>query len=117
MHPCTINKLRQISNYFNDGKIWIDTTSNILQYNWIHKNINWNFKETDTCYIIEIDGLKCFSKDNNLTDKQFSGLTFITPLNKDIKIIYKNREIKYETIRASNIQYAKILMNKVVWPF
>ena len=54
----SIRAFRLLSNYYHMGKIWVSTTSSILKYNYIHKNLDWSTTLNEDTLIIDINGLK-----------------------------------------------------------
>jgi hypothetical protein len=50
----TIQRLKRIAEFYQNGQIWVATTTRLLQYHHAQKYLDWSVKETDTKYTIHI---------------------------------------------------------------
>ncbi len=114
----TIQKLRQIAELYHSGKVWIETTSRLLTYNWIYHHLKWAVKETETKYHIQIEGLKTDLPVHDLSIEDLLGLTFKAPANKEVSIFLKDRSIPctVHLNKKKDEQFVMIPLSKIEWP-
>ena len=84
----SVKSLKKLSEYYCDKLIWIDTTSNLLQYNWVKKNIKWLYREYEDIISIDIEPM------SDISSEDLSGLTFNVPINKSVQIYYQGKILK-----------------------
>ncbi|HEX9975454.1 MAG TPA: hypothetical protein VGD14_25615 [bacterium] len=114
----TVNKLRQIADLYRQGKLWVQTTSKLLAYNFIHRNINWKATETESSYQIHLEGFNRSVFEYYSSPDDLSGLTFITPADKEVLIFFKDRPVATEFVMDKNKsrQFIMIPISRVEWP-
>jgi len=112
----TIQSLKRIKEFYRSGKIWVDTTSNLLSYNRIHSNLHWSVEESEFYYLIIIDSLAENYGTHKEIEKYLAGITFIVPLDKDVKIICNNHELTYRSAIVNNHKLVYFPLKKIEWP-
>ncbi len=85
--------LKGVANRVRAGRLFVTTTSRLLDYNQVHKNLVWDWTDKDGEYIIEIQGVKpplepYFGEEI----EQLQGITFYSP-NPENTVIYYKGEI------------------------
>ncbi len=114
----TIQKLRQLADLHHSGKIWIETTSRLLNYNFIHKYLKWSAISTEFQYRIKIDQLNASVPAYNLSVNDLCGLTFICPNDKEVAIFFKEQKIPctVHLEKEKKQQNVMIPIKKLEWP-
>jgi len=114
----TIEKFIHLAELYHSGKIWIETTSRLLTYNWIYHTIKWSVEETETNYYIHIKGIDTEYLHFELSLKDLSGLTFIAPRDKKVTVLFNNRSIHctVQTDTEKKQQFVMIPLLKLDWP-
>jgi hypothetical protein len=114
----TIEKFRQLADFYHTGKIWIETTSRLLNYNFIHKYLKWSVTSTDSQYRIKIERLNASVPAYDLSQNDLSGLTFVCPNDKEAVIFFKEQKIPYKVHfeKEKNQQNVMIPIKKLEWP-
>ncbi|MCI0493431.1 hypothetical protein L0Z72_00360 [candidate division KSB1 bacterium] len=114
----TINKLRQIAELYHQGRLWVQTVSKLLMYNFIHRSIKWQAKETDSNYQIHLEGFHQAVFDLHLSLEDLGGLTFIAPADKEVLIFFNDRAVATEVVLDKNAsrQFIKIPIPEIKWP-
>ncbi|RLC29442.1 MAG: hypothetical protein DRH32_07345, partial [Deltaproteobacteria bacterium] len=91
-------------------------TSNLLSYNRIHSNLHWSVEESEFYYLIIIDSLAENYGTHKEIEKYLAGITFIVPLDKDVKIICNNHELTYRSAIVNNHKLVYFPLKKIEWP-
>ncbi len=114
----TIQKLRQLAALYHAGKIWVESTSRLLNYNFIHKYLKWSVTATESHYQIKIEQLSEEMPATDLSLNDLSGLTFICPDNKEVSIIFNERKVPCTIHRDKKYgqQLVIIPIKKPEWP-
>lgn len=116
--PETIEKLRQVAELYHSGKIWVETTSRLLNYNFIHKYLKWSVTTTDSQYRIKIERLNASIPVYDLSQDDLNGLTFVCPADKEVAIFFKEQKIPgtVHLEKEKNQQNIMIPIKKLEWP-
>ena len=118
LSPDTIRKLRQVAELYHSGKIWIETTSRLLNYNFIHKYLKWSVSSNGSQYRIKIDRLNPGVPAYDLSLDDLSGLTFVCPADKEVLLFFKEQKIptKVHLEKEKNQQNIVIPIKRLEWP-
>ena len=118
LSPYTIQKLGQVAELYHTGKIWIQTTSRLLNYNFIHKYLKWSVTTTESQYQIKIERLNPGVPAYDLSLDDLSGLTFVCPADKEVLLFFKEQIIpaKVHLEKEKNKQIVMIPIKKLEWP-
>jgi hypothetical protein len=92
----TQDALRQLSNDYRIGNIFVATTSRLLNYYIAHKYLNWNYELRDDEVIIRIHGINDpISGAVAPTTGMLKGITFYVPANTaKTRIFIGNNELE-----------------------
>jgi len=114
----TIQKLHQVAELYHSGKIWVGTTSRLLNYNFIHKYLKWSAISIESQYQIKIERLNASVPAYNLSQDDLSGLTFICPNDKDVSVFFNEQKIPctVHLEKEKNQQIVMIPLKKPEWP-
>lgn len=114
----TIQKLRQVAELYHLGKVWVETTSRLLNYNFIHKYLKWSVTPTESQYQIKIERLNANVPAYNLSLDDLSGLTFVTPNDKEVSVFFNEQKIPCTVHfeKEKNQQNVMIPLKKPEWP-
>lgn len=114
----TISKLQQIADLYHQGKLWVQTTSKLLTYNFIHRSLKWNVKETDSNYQIHIEGFNRAMFQFSCSSEDLGGLTFVAPADKEVMICFNDRLVATQVVqdKNQNRQFVMIPISEVKWP-
>ncbi len=114
----TIQKLRRLAELYHSGKIWVETTSRLLNYNFIHKYLKWSSTETESQYQINIEKVNTTIPAHHLSLDDLSGLAFICPNEKNVSIIFNKQKIPFTVHldKKQNQQITMVPIKKPEWP-
>lgn len=114
----TVKKLQRISDLYHGGKLWVQTASRLLMYNFMHRSIKWQTKETDSSYHIHLEGFQQPLFDLYLTTEDLGGLTFIAPVDKEVIIFFNGRPVATDVIldKHTSRQFIVIPIPGIQWP-
>ena len=114
----TIKNLNQVAELYHNGKIWIETTSRLLNYNFIHKYLKWSVSSSESQYYIKIEGLNPNVPTYDLSSDDLSGLTFVCPADKEVLLFFKEQKIpaKVHLEKEKNQQNIMIPIKRLEWP-
>ena len=106
--------LRGLSRRFQEGRLFITTTSRLLNYNLAARFLDWEWSQVDDEYRIDIKGIKnpavpgCHAAVDELM-----GLTFYTPAPKKTTIYYEGQPI--ENLRINPIDFSGRQSVSIPW--
>lgn len=114
----TVQKLQHIADMFHQGKLWVQTTSRLLMYNFIYHSLNWSVTSTDSNYRIHLEGLRRSMASFDYSIDDLGGLTFIAPADKEVLIFFKDRPVATNVIsnHDKRHQYVMIPLPRIEWP-
>jgi len=114
----TIQKLRQVAELYHSGKVWVETTSRLLNYNFIHKYLKWSVTSTASQYQIKIERLNASVPAYNLSIDDLGGLTFVIPNDKDVSVFFNKQKLPCTVYfeEEKNQQNVMIPLKKPEWP-
>ena len=91
----TLDSLRYLAKEYNQGNIFVTTTSKLLNYYVNHKYLDWTYDVKDSQTIIHIHSIKDpIAGTFEPTLKDLEEITFYVPDNKKTIIFIKDKEIK-----------------------
>ncbi len=113
----TVQKLKQLAELYHAGKIWVETTSRLLNYNFVHKYLKWSANSSDTHYRIKIQRSLASFPAYELGPDDLSGITFICPTGKSIDIFLEDRKLPCQVHQLSaQQQVASVPLKLPTWP-
>ncbi len=113
----TVAKLRQLAELYHSGKIWVQTTSRLLNYNFVHKYLKWSAIQSDTGYRINIPRSLANFPGYELGPDDLSGITFICPADKSVELFLEERKLPCQTHQLSDQQQIIMVPVKPLeWP-
>ncbi len=105
-----------LADLFHSGKLWIETTSRVLTYNFIHQNLDWEFRELATKIIIKINGINNCQFFSPLYADDLCGLSFVIPSAKDVCFLLKDNPLAIKIQKHANVQIAMLPIRQMEWP-
>ena len=83
-----------LAERFDDGEIFITTTTRLLDYNLMTRLIDWRYEEEDGEYLIEVEALQDpLNPEMEFTASDLIGLTFYTPSPKKTSLYYQGEKV------------------------
>ena len=90
----TRDKLEILAERFDDGEIFITTTTRLLDYNLMTRLIQWQYREEDGKYRIDVDVLQDpLDPERKFGTSDLMGLTFYTPAPETTVLYYQGEKI------------------------
>ncbi len=111
-----VKKFKQLAELFFAGKLWIATTSQLLTYNRVFHHLDWDIQEKETSYHIQINGLKDQLYADQLNEADLSGLSFIVPNDRNVKIFLNQRPVDFQIFKNQGSYIAQIPLKHIEWP-
>jgi hypothetical protein len=111
-----IVRFRHLAQLFYTGKLWIGTTSQLLTYNFVYHNIDWQHTKTNNKYVITINGVGKYNSFFNPSINDFSGISFKILGDRDVEIFFNNKKIDIRIIKKSKFQIVMIPITPIEWP-
>ncbi len=92
----SIQTLRNLSELYHDGILWLTTTSRLLNYNLLTKSILWTIQESDESVKIYLKGDPSNLKNHHFNSQNLGGLTFYVPEKKNIEIFAQGKPLVFK---------------------
>ncbi|MBC8180471.1 hypothetical protein H8E88_05035 [candidate division KSB1 bacterium] len=111
-----VDRFRDLAELFFSERVWIGTTSRILTYNLVNQNLDWQYSDTDSKYVININGINKFSSFFSPSIDDFQGISFKIPANKQVEVFFNEQKINPKIVKKSTYQIAMFPLIPIEWP-
>lgn len=113
----TVQKLVQLAELYHSGKIWVETTSRLLNYNFVHKYLKWSIINSDTSYRIKVQRALSSFPAYELTPDDLAGVTFVCPTDKSVELFLENQRLPCQVFQLpTQQQIAMVPLKSLDWP-
>ena len=114
----SILTLRNLSELYHDGILWVTTTSRLLNYNLLTKSILWTVQESDDSIKIHLEGNPSNLKNHHFDSQNLGGLTFYVPENKNIELFVEGQPLAFKKNKKDNSgqESISIPIPSLEWP-
>lgn len=114
----SIQVLRNISELYHDGILWVTTTSRLLNYNLLTKSILWTEQENENTVKIHLQGDPSNLKNHHFDNQNLGGLTFYVPDGKNIELYAEGKPLAFKQNQKDSTGQASISvpLSSLEWP-